>query len=109
MTDEVQLRDSSAEAYQLQQLKVFEFKERCPIETMFTAEHAKGGIEFDPAVWKPMELQQFLIHAIKSHAAQSSQYPVCFSLYSINQTVQKSRSGTAWQYAIAEKSSLNNS
>ena len=47
--------------------------------------------------------------AYKSHAAQSSQYPVCFSLYSINQTVQKSRSGTAWQYAIAEKSSLNNS
>ena len=45
----------------------------------------------------------------KSHAAQSSQYPVCFSLYSINQTVQKSRSGTAWQYAIAVKSSLNNS
>lgn len=33
MTDEVQLRDSSAEACQLQQLKVFEFKERCPIET----------------------------------------------------------------------------
>ena len=68
MTIEVQLRDSSAEAYQLQQLKVFELKERCPIETMFTAEHAKNGIEFDPAVWKPMELQKFLIHAIM-HAA----------------------------------------
>ena len=47
--------------------------------------------------------------ASKSHAAQSSQYPVCFRLLSINQTVQKSRSGTAWQYTIAEKSSLNNS
>ena len=68
MTDGVQLRDSSAEAYQLQQLKVFEFKERCPIETMFTAEHSKNGIEFGPAVWKPMELQQFSIHAIMHEA-----------------------------------------
>ena len=48
--------------------------------------------------------------SIKSHAAQSSQHPVCFSrLLMINQTVQKPRSGTAWQYAFAEKSSLNNS
>ena len=35
---------------------------------MFTAEHAKNGIEFDPAVWKPMELQKFLIHAIMHEA-----------------------------------------
>ena len=50
-----------------------------------------------------------MFFAFKSHAAQSSQYPVRFSLLLINQTAQKPRSGTAWQYAFAEKPSLNNS
>ena len=52
-------------------------------------------------------LQMAISCLIKSHAHQRLQHLASFTLYLINQTVQKSYSETAWQNVFAEKSGLN--
>ena len=64
------LTDNSAQAYRLGQLKGYdhEYSMRYPMESEFSLAHVGSGIDFDPAVWKPTELQKILIDMVLHEA-----------------------------------------
>lgn len=66
--DQAQLRDSSRAAYDLQLSKVCEFLARYPVEQTYSQEHAATGPYFDPAVWKPSQIQEVLVDMVLHEA-----------------------------------------
>ena len=66
-TEDVQLRDNSRAAYNLQCIKILEFVQRYPVAETFSEEHAETGILLN-AVWKGEEVQRLLVDLIMHEA-----------------------------------------
>lgn len=81
MADLSQTRKSTKAAYDSKLSTALEFLKRYPIEKTYTAEHAKTGLRFDPAVWNPNEVQAVLIDMVLHEAyVRGNQWGSCHQL-----------------------------